>query len=282
MIRALRSAFFRYRKTRLPLYVLILSVVAALAVVRHVNFEINANIISIYMFLRPRYFDNTIVIYSIYYLTYAIPFLSAVYCMIFTGSDISARAVNNRIATGISRAAVCFSDLMFNAISTLASLIICLTVIYIYAKYVPVKENVRLDADIIGLFLRVTVICLAFTTLFTLIQFFFSNKFFGIIVSLLLMPCMITITQSMQDALENPYRYSYKDEETGEMKWELNPDYVGGTARDVLTVVYKCSPYSEYMYEDDSSSYYQVIGAGAIIVISTALGYVTVNGKEYS
>ena len=281
MIRALRSAFFRYRKTRLPVYVLILSVVAALGVVFQAMVD-NGNVISIYMFMRPRYYDNTFVVYSIYYLAFVVPSLSAVFCMIFTGSDISARAVNNRITTGISRAAVYFSDLIFNVISTIASLIISLVVIYVYAKYVPVRENVRLDDDIIGLFLRVTVICLAFTTVFTLIQFFFSNKFFGIIISLLLMPCMFTITQSMMDALDNPYRYSYEDEETGELKWQLNPDYVGGTARDVLTVVYKTSPYSEYMYEDDSSSCYPVIGAGVVILISTALGYVTVSGKEYS
>ena len=278
MSRALRSAFFRYRKTGLPLYVLIFSVVIAIIVLFHAH----GNIISIYMFARPRYYDNTILITAIYYLAFVIPFMSAIYSMIFTGSDISDRAVNNKIATGISRGALYFADLIFNIISTVVSLIICFIVLVVMAKTFPVREDIRIDSQIIGLFLSVTVICLAFTAVFTLIQFFFSNKFFGIVVALLLLPTVIICTASMKNALENPYRYSYEDEETGETKWSLNPHYVGGTARTVLTVICEASPYSGYVVEETSVGYSAVIGAGVVIIISTGLGYLTVRGKEYS
>ena len=275
---ALKSAFFRYRKTGLPIYVLILSAVISIAVFNHAN----SHVISYYMFARPRYYDNTVIIYSLYFLAFVIPFLSAIYCMIFTGSDISSRTINNKVATGISRMAVYLADLVFNIISTVVSLIICVICIFVYAKLFPIRESVSIDARIIEVFLYVSLVCLAFTTLFTLIFFFFSNKFFGIVVSLLLLPCMLITSASMMNALNNPYRYSYEDKETGETKWSLNPNYVGGTARKVLTVLYETSPYSVYMVEENAISNYSVIGAGAVIVISTALGYLTVSRKEYS
>ncbi len=278
MICALKSAFFRYRKTGLPIYVLIFSVVISMAVFFHVN----SIVISFYYFSRPRYYDNTIVLYSLYYLMYAIPFLSAVCCMIFTGSDISDRTINNKVITGISRMAVYFADLVFNIISTAASLIICAIFIFVCAKVIPVRESVSIDAQIIEVFLYVTVVCLAFTTVFTLIFFFFSNKFFGIVISLLLLPCLSIGTQNIRNALNNPYRYSYVDEETGETKWSINPHYVGGNARKVLTVLYETSPYTDYISEEKDISAYSVCGAGAVIVISTALGYLTVSRKEYS
>lgn len=278
MICALKSAFFRYRKTGLPIYVLIFSVVISMAVFFHVN----SIVISIYYFSRPRYYDNKIVLYSLYYLMYAIPFLSAVCCMIFTGSDISDRTINNKVITGISRMAVYFADLVFNIISTAASLIICAIFIFVCAKVIPVRESVSIDAQIIEMFLYVAVVCLAFTTVFTLIFFFFSNKFFGIVISLLLLPCVSTCTGSIVNALNNPYRYSYVDEETGETKWSINPHYVGGNARKVLTVLYETSPYTDYISEEKDISAYSVCGAGAVIVISTALGYLTVSRKEYS
>ena len=277
MICALRSAFFRYRKTGLPFYVLIFSVVISMAVF----IQVNSEIISVYMFARPRFYDNTIVLYSLYYLVFAIPFLSAVCCMIFTGSDISDRTINNKVTTGISRLAVYLADLVFNIISTVASLIICAICIFVCAKVIPVRESVSIDARIIETFLYVMVVCLAFTTVFTLIFFFFSNKFFGIVISLLLLPCVSVITECIMNALNNPYRYSYEDKETGETKWNLDPNYVGGTARKVLTVLYKTSPYSDYMIEENAISTYSVSGAGAVIVISTALGYLTVSRKEY-
>ena len=84
------------------------------------------------------------------------------------------------------------------------------------------------------------------------------------------------------NALNNPYRYSYEDKETGETKWSLNPNYVGGTARKVLTVLYESIPSSVYLIEENNISVYSVSGAGAVIVISTALGYLTVSRKEYS
>lgn len=275
---ALKSAFFRYRKTGLPIYVLIFSVVISMAVF----FQVNSIVISLYFFSRPRYYDNTIVLYSLYYLMYAIPFLSAVCCMIFTGSDISDRTINNKVITGISRMAVYFADLVFNIISTVAALFICAIFIFVCAKVIPVRESVSIDAQIIEMFLYVTVVCLAFTTVFTLIFFFFSNKFFGIVISLLLLPCVSTCTASIVDALNNPYRYSYVDEETGETKWSINPHYVGGNARKVLTVLYETSPYTDYISEEKDISAYSVCGAGVVIVISTALGYLTVSRKEYS
>ena len=275
---ALKSAFFRYRKAGLPIYVLILSVVISMAVFNYVN----STELAYFMFARPRFYDNTVVIYSMYYLMFFVPFLSAIYCMIFTGSDISERTINNKVVTGISRTAVYLADLVFNIISTVASLIISVICIFVYAKLFPIRESVSIDARIIELFLYVSLVCLAFTTLFTLIFFFFSNKFFGIVVSLLLVPCVLITSESIMNALNNPYRYSYEDKETGETKWSLNPNYVGGTSRKVLTFLYEASPYSHFLIEENNIRVYSVSGAGAVIVISTALGYLTVSRKEYS
>ena len=89
MISSLKSSLFRFFRTKLFLLVLGFSVVMGIAMVNNTCSDMGE-----YFFARPRYFDSLFVITSIRKLVFVIPFGSAIFCTMFTGSDISFRSIN--------------------------------------------------------------------------------------------------------------------------------------------------------------------------------------------
>ena len=130
------------------------------------------------------------------------------------------------------------------------------------------------------------VICAAFCAVYVLLQYFSSNKLLALIISLLIMPALIVSSQLIEQKLDEPYRvYKYEYIEGEEPKvigWEVNPNYVGGTSREVLTFVYNTSPYTyKFAQADKTTIRSEILASGTIFLVSTALGLVSINKKEY-
>ena len=278
MICALKSSFYRFVRTGMLAKVLVFSVLIGIAVILNTCMDE----LMMYLLRRPRYVDNTFVITNVLKLVYVIPFASAVFCSVFTGSDVSMRAVNNKIATGIPRICVYISELAVSVVATVLSVITAVAVVFLFSKYVPVKENVKINRQIIILLLSVTVICIAFTALFLWFQLFFRNKFLSLVFSLVIILAVVIVSPAIGSQLEEPYRYYVMtDEETETYEWRMNPYYIGGKMRNVLTFVYDSSPYNFDSVMGQDCFPQATVTAGIVFVLTSATGMASVKKKEF-
>ena len=282
MIRALRSSFFRFFSTGLFIKSLIFSVILAFfQILRTCTEELG-----LFPFQQPRYINNTFIMMNMLSLLYVVPFGIAIFASIHTGSDIQFRSINNKIATGVSRTSIFFSDLIVTVLTAEFSILLQMVIFYLYARFVPVKSNISVSGVIINSTLCIMVICAAFSAVYVLLQIFSSNKLLALIITLLIIPALIVSTQLMKSKLDEPYRlYQYEEDENGESKvtgWTVNPNYIGGTPRTILKFVYDTSPYSFYFFESDKDSLKtETEAAGIVFLTATALGVLSINKKEY-
>ena len=271
---ALKSAFFRFFRTKLYLWVLVISVVAGVLIALDTT-----NIYSLLHF-RPRVITNEFLCFSILKIPVVLSVASAVFCTKFTGSDISYRTINNKISTGTRRIHIYIADYIVSETAVILSVLINLMVIFVFAKYAPIKSLIKVDGRVIGVIIQATVISIAFTAVYMVLQYFISTKMLAIIISLLIMPAMYMSTYSFKSVLNEPYRTAYTDEQTGEASWVLNRKYVGGTARKVVDYSYRSCLFYAFEEEDvdDRSA---AVTSGAVFVLATAAGVAAINKKEY-
>ena len=276
MRRALRSAFFRLFKTGLFIKSVVFSVLAGLLVANYMYSQIYAY----YIFTRPRFIDNSFIIYCLYGLLYVTPFAIAVFCTMYTGTDISYRAINNRITTGISRFNLYFADLIVSLLITLISCVLSFAAIIAFVKIWARKSDIRFDSYLLSCFVKVLIASFAFATLYIFFHFFCSNKFLALVISLLLIPCAMITTMLIGTDLNEPYRYvvTYENGETG---WEYNTNYVSGTKRRIYSAIYEASPYVDFFTDEQKDQSKEIEAAGIIFAASTAAGLVSMRKKEF-
>ncbi len=276
---ALKSSLFRLFRTKLFIWVIVFSVLTGIGVFNSVC----GNEMMMYTLPslgRPRYFDNGFLILCLRDLIFVFPFGAAVFSMMFTGSDISSRAINNKIVTGTPRVMIFFADTVVAALTTLFSVIVSAAVLFLLVKFVPVKESVEINSKVILTVLFDAVIVMAFMLFFTMLQVFFSNKLFGVIISMFLIPALMSYPGFVNEMLNQPYRNTYKDEASGEIVWELNPAYVGGAERKALTFSLDVNPYyAVFVYEPLNAK--SAVAAATVIVLSASAGAVSVTRKEF-
>ncbi|MBR3462287.1 MAG: hypothetical protein IKH20_06385 [Clostridiales bacterium] len=277
MIRALKSAFYRFFRTGLFVKLLIFSVALGAFTI----LQTCSSNYYMFFFSRPRYFTNEFVIFCIIKLVFTMPFATAIFSTMFTGNDVDFRTINNKISTGISRVYIYVADLIVTVFASLLSLFIMTGIFFLFGKLAPVKSSVTFSRFIAGKFFQVLLITVAFASVYTLLQFFLSTKLLALIISLGMIPCLMFGTIYINTRLEDPYRISYVDEETGELCWRLNEDYIGGTPRKVLTFIYETSPYSYKFVENERNFPQEAIAAGIVFVLSSAAGVISITKKEY-
>ena len=277
MIRALKSSFFRFFSTGLFVKLLIISVVlGAFAILQTCASEYYMYFVS-----RPRYLTNEFVIFCILKLVYTMPFATAVFSMMFTGNDVAFRTINNKITTGVSRVNIYIADLTVTVFASLLSLFVMTGLFFLFGRLAPVKSAVTFSKYIAGIFVQVLLITVAFASVYTLLQFFISTKLLALILSLIMIPCLMFGNMYIEACLQEPYRESYMDEETGELCWKLNDEYIGGTPRKILTFIYETSPYSYKFIENKEHVPQEAIAAGIVFVLSSAAGITSITKKEY-
>lgn len=277
MIRALRSSLFRFFKTGLFVKVLIFSIVMPLLVITRTAMD-DLNLLP---FQQPRYINNEFILLNLATLVYVIPFASAIFTSIFTGNDVQSRAINNKIATGISRTQIFLSDFILSIIVTEISLVMFVIVFFIYGKYAPVKGNVSLNGYMIHVIVCIMIICAAFTAVYTLLQFFSNNKLLGLVLAILIIPALLFSNEYINDKLNEPYRVYCVDEDKGGY-WMENGEYIGGFPRTALTFIYNTSPYTfKYLEKEKTTVYMEAEAAGAVVLVSVVSGIACIKKKEY-
>lgn len=280
MIRALKSSFFRFFKTGIIYLTLLFSVVFALLVALYIYAEFYA----FYAFKRPRFLDNGFVLLCLNSLLYVMPFAIALFCTLFTGTDVEFRSINNKISTGISRIQIYLADFTVTLLASVISCAIQEGIIFLIVKLWAIKSTIRFDTYLIGMMITVVIICISFAALYTFFQYFASNKFLALIITLMIIPCVMIVSSLITTSLKEPYRTQVYVEETGETEWRLNPDYVSGTKREIYTFISEASPYSdeEDFYNNTKKNLgKQATVASIVFVLSTAAGFVSISKKEF-
>lgn len=280
MIRALKSSFFRFFKTGIIYLTLLFSVVFALLVALYIYAEFYA----FYAFKRPRFLDNGFVLLCLNSLLYVMPFAIALFCTLFTGTDVEFRSINNKISTGISRIQIYLADFTVTLLASVISCAIQEGIIFLIVKLWAIKSTIRFDTYLIGMMITVVIICISFAALYTFFQYFASNKFLALIITLMIIPCVMIVSSLITTSLKQPYRTQVYVEETGETEWRLNPDYVSGTKREIYTFISEASPYSdeEDFYNNTKKNLgKQATVASIVFVLSTAAGFVSISKKEF-
>jgi len=280
VIRALKSSFFRFFKTGIFFLTLLFSVVFALLVALYIYAEFYA----FYAFKRPRFLDNGFVLLCLNSLLYVMPFAIALFCTLFTGTDMEFRSINNKISTGISRIQIYLADFTVTLLASVISCAIQEGIIFLIVKLWAIKSTIRFDTYLIGMMITVVIICISFAALYTFFQYFASNKFLALIITLMIIPCVMIVSSLITTSLKEPYRTQVYVEETGETEWRLNPDYVSGTKREIYTFISEASPYSddEDFYNNTKKNLgKQATVASIVFVLSTAAGFVSISKKEF-
>ena len=280
MIRALKSSFFRFFKTGIIYLTLLFSVVFALLVALYIYAEFYA----FYAFKRPRFLDNGFVLLCLNSLLYVMPFAIALFCTLFTGTDVEFRSINNKISTGISRIQIYLADFTVTLLASVISCAIQEGIIFLIVKLWAIKSTIRFDTYLIGMMITVVIICISFAALYIFFQYFASNKFLALIITLMIIPCVMIVSSLITTSLKQPYRTQVYVEETGETEWRLNPDYVSGTKREIYTFISEASPYSdeEDFYNNTKKNLgKQATVASIVFVLSTAAGFVSISKKEF-
>ena len=280
MIRALKSSFFRFFKTGIFFLTLLFSVVFALLVALYIYAEFYA----FYAFKRPRFLDNGFVLLCLNTLLYVMPFAIALFCTLFTGTYMEFRSINNKISTGISRIQIYLADFTVTLLASVISCAIQEGIIFLIVKLWAIKSTIRFDTYLIGMMITVVIICISFAALYTFFQYFASNKFLALIITLMIIPCVMIVSSLITTSLKEPYRTQVYVEETGETEWRLNPDYVSGTKREIYTFISEASPYSdeEDFYNNTKKNLgKQATVASIVFVLSTAAGFVSISKKEF-
>ena len=282
MIRALRSSFFRFFKTGL----FIKSLIFTAAIAFFLIFRTCTEDLSLLPFQQPKFLNNKFIITTLVTLVFVVPFGSAIFATIHTGSDVQFRSINNKISTGISRTQLFLADLIVTLLTTELSVVIQAVIICLFARYAPIKQSIRINGTIINIVLCIMVICAAFCAVYVLMQYFSSNKLLALIISLLIIPALVVSTELVESKLDEPYRlyqYEYIDgEEPKVTGWEVNPAYVSGTSREVLTFIYNTTPYTyKFANADKEALKSETIASGIVFVTATALGLLSINKKEY-
>lgn len=281
MICALRSSLFRLRRTGLLAKILIFSVIVGIIL------TINTGVAyyEILPFKRPRFLDQRFIGIAVLQLMYILPFASSVFTTSFTGNDLSFRTINNKVATGLSRVQVFLADLIVSVLATIIMFLTSVLIIFLYARFYSVRSSIRFDDLVICVLLRILIVSVAFTAFFNLLQFLFSNKFFGLVIAFAFIPALIFISGFYQDKLNQPYRYKVINEETKQEEWVLNPEYVSGTPRKILVFLSETAPFTftdslEAKPEKITSNV--AIAAGTVVAVSTAAGIAAIKKKELS
>ena len=235
--------------------------------------------VAFYSISRPRFLDNEFVRMNLILSLFMLPFVIAVFTMMFTGTDISCRAINNKIATGLPRMQIYFADLIVTLVMAIMNYAVYVILTLAIAKFWPMRSYVKLDQGLINSLILVLITCISYAAVCIVIQYFFSNKLFAIIVTLFLLPSLLVLSNQIKDKLDAPYRYEVKDKDSGKSYWELNPEYIGGTSRKVLDAVYNSCAYNMNISNLHAEQY---VASGVIVVLSTAAGLISINKKEFS
>lgn len=292
MIKQLRADFFRLIKNRTLMLLLIVSAVVLSVWVTYFAIIETMTITTLTITVpRLRRAQTVYLVAMIRIFSVLLPFISAIFCTMFIGTELSWNTWRNKVITGTKKSSIYFSNLTVTVIvsviyQTLYAVLSYVT-LYLFSK----KNNMEITKDVWTSYIAVLMWTIAFSCLYVTINMYFSARIFSLAITLLMAISISYATSALQNALNQPYKYVSVDEETKETITTLNPAYIGGTKRKIITYLVEGSPFSLWadMEEDDnnfsvSPAKMKTIAAvtGSISMISIAAGAVSFDRKEFS
>lgn len=212
--------------------------------------------------------------------TYALllGFGMAVFIPLFFGAEYSDGAIRNKLTAGHSRLSIYLSHLITSVAAALCAA--GAYVLPVLAVGFFIYEPPALEAGTLALLVLGTLVLLAaYCALYTLVTMNCSRKSAAAVICLLGMLVLYLAAGQVEIPLMRPEYLSWEVTEAGEMiPGDLNPRYVGGTARVVLETIQDLLPTGQslqYMRADAAHParlpLYSLIDVIAFTTIGAAL-----------
>ena len=169
-------------------------------------------------------------------------FILAVFTYLFISEDKFEGGFRNKITCGVRRSSIYLSELIVTAF--FAELYTaCFVFSWIITFKISGKFGTRLFYSVpFKSYVIFFLWSMAFAALFTLVNVYFSNRIFAVLLSLVMLTAFNNIGSFIEGRLNAPYKEKVVSEETGEEYWRENPHYISGKPRQVLTRIAERTP----------------------------------------
>ena len=286
MYKLLNASFYRLRKNKIFLGLVILTIIIAVFMIvsEYLN---NIKYSSVFGIS-----SNTTDILLMKFIN-IIGFLIAIFTSLFVGAEYSDGTIRNKIVAGHSKKNIYLSNLIVSILVGIFLELIYLIVISIFS--IPIFGLVQMNfSQLAVILLDIIMIIIVYSSIFNFIALICSNITISTVSSLLLILIMFVIDMLLSPTA-NSTEYIQKNkvmDEQGNITYEIvkNEDYLGKIIQTTCKTIINFNPVSQAieisgnkinMNEEDFNNMkvYPLYSLGLIIII-TAIGIYLFNIKE--
>lgn len=279
MIRLLHANFYRLKKNKVFIGIIIITIIASFVMVFDTYQE---NIANEKYNMTKTPIDRTYIIYI-----NIISFLIAIFVSIFVGTDYSDGTIRNKIIVGHSRKNIYLSNLIISIVVGLVLEIIHLTIVTIIG--IPLIGKIQMNIlDFLYIILNMILLIIVFSSIFNFISMLCSNVTLSTVGSLLLILIMYVFCMSISVVANSTKELKIQDfDENGNLITQYIEDknYPGDFNKNLCKTVINILPTGQAMELSDVNidmkeiKIYPLYSLGGIIIINV-LGIYMFNKKE--
>lgn len=279
MIRLLHANFYRLKKNKVFIGIIIITIIASFVMVFDTY---QGNIANEKYNMTKTPIDRTYIIYI-----NIISFLIAIFVSIFVGTDYSDGTIRNKIIVGHSRKNIYLSNLIISIVVGLVLEIIHLTIVTIIGM--PLIGKIQMNVlDFLYIILNMILLIIVFSSIFNFISMLCSNVTLSTVGSLLLILIMYVFCMSISVVANSTKELKIQDfDENGNLITQYIEDknYPGDFNKNLCKTVINILPTGQAMELSDVNidmkeiKIYPLYSLGGIIIINV-LGIYMFNKKE--
>ena len=279
MIRLLHANFYRLKKNKVFIGIIIITIIASFVILFNTY---QGNIINEKYNMTKTPIDRTYIIYI-----NIISFLIAIFVSIFVGTDYSDGTIRNKIIVGHSRKNIYLSNLIISIVVGLVLEIIHLTIVTIIGM--PLIGKIQMNIlDFLYIILNMILLIIVFSSIFNFISMLCSNVTLSTVGSLLLILIMYVFCMSISVVANSTKELKIQDfDENGNLITQYIEDknYPGDFNKNLCKTVINILPTGQAMELSDVNidmkeiKIYPLYSLGGIIIINV-LGIYMFNKKE--
>ena len=279
MIRLLHANFYRLKKNKVFIGIIIITIIASFVMVFNTY---QGNIANEKYNMTKTPIDRTYIIYI-----NIISFLIAIFVSIFVGTDYSDGTIRNKIIVGHSRKNIYLSNLIISIVVGLVLEIIHLTIVTIIGM--PLIGKIQMNIlDFLYIILNMILLIIVFSSIFNFISMLCSNVTLSTVGSLLLILIMYVFCMSISVVANSTKELKIQDfDENGNLITQYIEDknYPGDFNKNLCKTVINILPTGQAMELSDVNidmkeiKIYPLYSLGGIIIINV-LGIYMFNKKE--
>ena len=279
MIRLLHANFYRLKKNKVFIGIIIITIIASFVMVFDTY---QGNIANEKYNMAKTPIDRTYIIYI-----NIISFLIAIFVSIFVGTDYSDGTIRNKIIVGHSRKNIYLSNLIISIVVGLVLEIIHLTIVTIIG--IPLIGKIQMNIlDFLYIILNMILLIIVFSSIFNFISMLCSNVTLSTVGSLLLILIMYVFCMSISVVANSTKELKIQDfDENGNLITQYIEDknYPGDFNKNLCKTVINILPTGQAMELSDVNidmkeiKIYPLYSLGGIIIINV-LGIYMFNKKE--